>query len=276
MTGRDAPSTDGAPSGPPWPLELLAELHAGAFDEQTTARLRTEVDDDPAASATLTALDATIDALQAFAELPSPRMPEDIAARIDAAIADEVVARSLDTPTVTGTSQTEPIPTATVGPAGRADVIDFAAARQRRARRGMLAGVGILTAAAAAVGVLVVGNLTDSGQTSGTPNAQPGDTGMPPMTVSEDNLAAAIGDTMGANDYGPLAGPGRLDACLAANGVDTGATTPVGAREVDLNGRAGVLIVLPAGSNPPQWRLLVVGPDCAQDDPDTLADTTTG
>lgn len=294
MTGNDEPTRGGLPAGPPWPLDLLADLQAGLLEAADADELRRRVESDPDARQTLAALEATRHSLAA---LPAPRMPADVAARIDAAIAREAAARAAG-PVLTATPGLtaipgrpdstrpadfagQPIPgqpnfAGQPGSAGGppAQVVDLAAARTRR-RRGLVAGAGILTAAAAAVAVFAIGNL--GGTTGGEPIAgpTPSDSAVAdPLALTSDNLDAALDDTLGATDYGPLASANRLDGCLQANGV-TG-VEPVGARQVTFDGRSGVLLVVPAGSNPPRWRMLVVGPTCGPDEPATLADTTTG
>jgi hypothetical protein len=261
MTGNDVPTRGGLPPGPPWPIDLLADLHAGLLDPPEADELRSRVESDPDSRGTLAALDAT---QRSLAALPRPRMPEDVAARIDAAIAGEAAARA-------------------AAPAG-APVVDLTAERARR--RGLITGAGIL-AAAAIIAVFIVVNLT-GGTTGGQPNAgsspsagQTGvttrpDPGTRPLALSSDNLGEALDDTLGAAEYGPLADPSRLAGCLGANGAGQDAAAPVGAKQVTLDGEPGVLIVLPAGSNPPKWRLLVVGPECGPGQPAALADTTVG
>jgi len=266
MTGNDTPTRGGLPPGPPWPLDLLADLHAGVLDPPEAGELRRRVESDPESRATLAALDAT---QRALASLPRPRMPADVAARIDAAIAREAAS------------------TATGGPAGAVDTrtaptVDFTTERARR--RGLIAGAGILAAAAAAA-VFAVVNLT-GGTTNGQPTAglpplstqssssQP-DRGTQPLALSSANLGEALSDALNAKDYGPLADKSKLADCLIANGMDPG-DPPVGAKQVTLDGKRGVLLVLPAGSNPPKWRLLVVGPECGPNNPATLASVTTG
>jgi hypothetical protein len=85
MTGDDVRPARGRgdPGGPPWPLELLADLHAGVLDDDVSAELLARVNADPRARATLAALDATRADLAA---LPPLVMPEAVAARIDAAL----------------------------------------------------------------------------------------------------------------------------------------------------------------------------------------------
>lgn len=265
MRGNDVPADGGLQPGPPWPLDLLADLHAGLLDPPDAEELRRRVESDPDSRATLAALDAT---QRALAELPRPRMPEDVAARIDAAIANESAARAA------GGSAGAPARTTP-----SASAVNLTAERARR-RRGLITGAGIL--AAAAVAVFAVVNLTGS-TTDGQPNAGStpsatgsATTGTPPLALSSNNLGDALDDALGATDYGPLAGASKLNGCLSANGVVTTDAVPVGAKEVTLDGRPGVLVVLPVGTNPPKWRMLVVGPECGPNRPATLADTTTG
>jgi hypothetical protein len=253
MTGYQAPpSSGGLPDGPPWPLDLLADLHAGALDDEVAAELRARIADDPQARATLAALDATRADLR---NLPPLQVPPPVAARIDAALSAEAAAAhpapALQTPQVTDL------------------------ATERRRRRGLLAGAGLLAAAAAAVGVIAVANLT-GGQTSGAPQAAAtaSDQPLPPLPLDNATLGAALDDAMARHDYGPLGAAGRLQACLGANAIDP-AGEPLGAREVTLNNRPGVLLVLPTGTAA-RFRLVVVPPDCGPARPGLLAETIVG
>ncbi|WP_433031663.1 hypothetical protein [Actinomycetospora sp. CA-053990] len=85
---------------------------------------------------------------------------------------------------------------------------------------------------------------------------------------------SALRAGLGRSDYGPLGDPGRLAGCLGAHGVPAGAR-PVGARQVVVDGRAGVLFVLPTGVAA-RFRVLVVEPACAAGAPLTLSDTLVG
>jgi hypothetical protein len=88
-------STDGdfraGPTGPPWSVDVLADLHAGVYEPEVAAELRRRIGSDPEALAVLAALDSTVDDLSL---LPPIRMPEQFAHRLDAAIATESRARS--------------------------------------------------------------------------------------------------------------------------------------------------------------------------------------
>jgi hypothetical protein len=298
MTGNDAPSAgsaapggdpvnDDVPSGPPWPLELLADLHAGVFDDSSAATLRSRVLADADARATLAALDATRAAL---ADLPPLRMPDEVAARIGAALREEASRRAATSVTelVTGAPRTAhpepPDPSRPTGAPsarpGSAPVADLAAARERRRRRlGLPVMAGLLTAAAAVAAIIVVPRVTGD-QTGGGPHAAPtadssaSDQPLPPLAVSRNNLGTALSGTLSVVDYGPLAAAGRLDACLSANRLDPVTTRPLGAREVTLDGTPGILLILPAGTA--RFRLLVVSTDCGPGNPAVLADTTVG
>lgn len=237
MTG-----TPGRPPRPPdrsLPLELLADLHAGALDEQQAAELRARVAADPAARATLAALDATVAELNA---LPSPRMPDHVAARIDATLAAQ--------------------PRGGSAPPG-GPVVEPASRSWRRAGWG---GV-VLLATAAAAGVIALSGIER--EIGGNPVAAP-----PPLALSAADLGEGLDEALGSRDYGPLSRPAALAACLEANGIAV-VGAPLGAREVTIDGRRGVLLVLPTGRIA-QFRLLVVGPDCGAGTPSLIADTVVG
>lgn len=219
-------STQGPTPG--LPAELLADLHAGVLDEAAAAAVRRQVAADPRAREVLRALDATVAELRA---LPTPALPGDVAARLDAALAAEAAAR----------------PSAAVVPL------------HRRAAWG---GVALLAAAAVAVAVALG---------SGPPET-PGAPVAAPLRLTAGDLADGLDDALGVADYGPLTDPAVLRGCLAANGA---AGAPLGAREVTVGGRRGVLLVLPTGRLA-RFRLLVVGPDCTAGTPSVLADEVVG
>lgn len=262
MTGNDGHGRrddplDGAPS-----VELLADLHAGVLDEAQAAELRERVAADPQARAVLEALDATVTELAA---LPAQPIPTSVAERIDSALAAEA-ARP------TGA----PVPPA--GVPGFADVAGFAGSRSRRRRSAAWVSAAVLTTAAAVVGVVVL--LGGPRHTAGIPRAgdAPGvATGVgptAPQALTSDELGGMLSQALAQRRLGPLSEPGRLQGCLAANGV-TDRADPLGAMPVTVDGRRGVLLVLPTGRIA-QFRLLVVGEDCAPGHPAPLADQLIG
>jgi hypothetical protein len=72
-------------------------------------------------------------------------------------------------------------------------------------------------------------------------------------------------------DYGPLADPERRASCLSGLGYSA-ATAVLGAQPVDMHGRPGVLMVLPADT-PKTVLVLVVEPGCNSAHTGLLANT---
>src|SRR4051812_498492 len=81
MTGMER-----VPMGPPWSIDLIADLHAGVLPPEVAAQLRPRVEADADAVEVLRALDATLEDLHSLPPIP---MPDHVAARIDAALAAE-------------------------------------------------------------------------------------------------------------------------------------------------------------------------------------------
>ena len=230
--------TTGQPD-PALPLDLLADLHADVLDERIAAKLRLQARTDPRAREVLTALDATLADLRS---LPAPPMPSDVAAQLDAALAAQAHASRSAAPAVDLPS---------------------------RRRWTVWGGVGLLVAAVTAAAVAIVALDAGPLETTGSPRAEP-----PTLTLSGGELANGLDDALGALDFGPLSRPAVLRACLDANGVSP-LGAPLGAREVTLNGRPGVLLVLPTGQIA-RFRLLVVGRDCGPGNPSLLAEDIVG
>ncbi|MGK3199987.1 hypothetical protein [Amycolatopsis sp. MEPSY49] len=249
----------GGTVGPPWSVDVLADLHAGVLEDAQAAELWPLVNADPEAREILAALDATQTDLASLADAPAPPMPAEFAARLDAALAAEAAAK---------------FPNAgQAGPAPRdAQVVDLAAARRRRNKRlGWAAGV--LTAAAAAV-VAVTVAIPNTTQQSGTPNvAAPAPTG-PSVGSDGSGAQALIGKAVGVRDFGPLQNEDRLDACIAAAGLDP-KVRPEGIRPVNVGGKAGVMIILTTGKLA-QFRLVAFGADCGPGNPAVLFDKVVG
>ncbi|MGB3662873.1 MAG: hypothetical protein WBH51_04740 [Mycolicibacter algericus] len=73
-------------------------------------------------------------------------------------------------------------------------------------------------------------------------------------------------------EYGALADPGRRAGCLAALGYPA-ATRVLGARELAVNGRPAIVLLLP-GAAPGTVIALAVAPNCSSADTGLLADTS--
>lgn len=244
MTGMER-----VPMGPPWSVDLIADLHAGVLPPEVAAQLRPRVEADPEAREILQALDATLEDLHALPPIP---MPDHVAARIDAALAAEA------------------------RPA--APVVSLDEARKRRNRRLGLGGAGVLVAAAAAFGIVLA---VSPGTKQGSNDAQPTPTTSsvpntaPPLAVKQDDLGSAVGEVLKAQNYGPLETPDRLAGCLRGGGI-TSSGNPLGISPITLDGKEAVMAILPASLG--KIRLVVLDPNtCGPDKPEgVLADNTIG
>jgi hypothetical protein len=243
--------------GPPWSVDLLADLHAGVLDQAESERLWPQVNADPDARAVLEALDSVKVDLGHLGTAPAEPMPAQFAAKLDAALAAEARTRWPQSPVA--------IPQQTAAPAQQpAPVTDLAAARKRRNRMAGW-GVGVLTAAAAAAAITFVA-LPDN-TTSGTPDSANGSqnseqSAQPPLALSSDNLNNAIGLLNGKKDYGPLKDEQGLRACLDQNEIP--AADVVGVSPVTFDGQQAVGALFGAGEpgQPGRFRLVVVTEDC--------------
>ncbi|ATE57880.1 MULTISPECIES: anti-sigma factor family protein [Actinosynnema] len=274
--------------GPPWSVDLLADLHAGALTAQEEDELRARIADDAEAQEILAALDATLSDLGALSNLPVPRMPEDIAARLDDVIAAEQRSRvaQVGAPGIPQQTAVAPALPEAGYPAQRqlpafaapaaprtaahppSNVVDLAA--RRRKRLGW--GAGLLTAAAAVVGVaVVVAPQPGAGDNVvGQPSAAPTSASPGVPEVEGGNFGPVFGEVLAAKDYGQLESPEKLKQCLAGGGVTS---TPVGFAPVRLDGRDAVMSILPGGKSG-SWRVVVLDPKtCGPTNPEgVLAD----
>lgn len=228
-------------------MARLAALDAGLLDPQQAAAVRAAAAADPRATAVLDALAATRAEL---ATQPRPALPPDVASRIAAAL-DEVDAGA-------GANQPQP-----AQPSGQrspgTDAHEVQRPHRRSPRRWLAAAAAVLAVAAAAgVGALV----------TRSPGAG---TATPVLALSARDLAAAGPAAAGTADLGALADPARRAGCLRAVGVRAPAGPVLGGRRVVLDGRPGVLLVLPTGILG-SFRLVVVDPGCGPDAGTLFAD----
>lgn len=241
------------PGGPPWSVEVLADLHAGALDAETSAQLWPAVNADPEARAVIEALDTVKVELGQLAGAPPAPMPAHFAARLDAALAAEA-----------GRARA---PRPAASPA--APVIDLTGARQRRHRR-LGIGAALLTAAAAAVAVTIA--IFPTGSTDGNPVA--GDAAeAPPLPVDTDNISAAIGGIRAQRDYGPLKDQSGLDECLRANDIDPTKAETLGVRPIMLDGTKPAIMAMLSTGELGRFRVVIVEPTCSTDNPGLLVNT---
>ncbi|GLZ37401.1 hypothetical protein [Actinokineospora sp. NBRC 105648] len=245
----------GGPGGPPWSVDLLADLHAGVLDAEQSARLWPRVNADPAAKAVIEALDSVKVGLGELGNAPVAPMPATFAARLDAAL-DAEARQAFGHPVAVR----EPLPEI-------APVIDLSAARGRRGKRAAW-GAGLLTAAAAAVAVgfaVLPGTQQTGGVAEPAPTAvlPPSDNSGQegPLAVKSTELAGVPNKVVNRFDYGPLKDRAGVDRCRAENKLDPAKNQVVGVRPVTLDGKPGTMILQLDGIA--KFRVLVVEPDCA-------------
>ncbi|GAA1966395.1 hypothetical protein [Amycolatopsis minnesotensis] len=260
----------GGTVGPPWSVDVLADLHAGVLDEREAAELWPRVNADAEARAIIEALEATTADLDALGSAPVEPMPAEFAARLDAAIAEEAQRAFGGPPQQAPPQQAPPPPDLPVAP-----VTDLAAARRKRNK--LLGwGTGLVAAAAAAVvavAVIVPGGQSGSdGNMAQPPTSQPG--GEPPLALKKNDLGGALGGPQGVRDFGPLGSEEKLDACLSANGIDP-SLRPVKVRPVTYEGKPGVMVLFTTGKLA-QFRLVVLSPTCGPGEPGKLLDELIG
>lgn len=260
----DSTKGTGAANGPPWSVDVLADLHAGVLDAKQSSELWQQVNTDPQARAVLDALDGVKNDLDRLGDAPVEPMPAQYATKLDAALQAE--ARS--------TSQSRP------AQPGVAPVVDLAEARRKRGRR-MAWGVGVLTAAAAAIAVAFVAFPQE--ETGGSPVAGDNNNGetsqeapgaQPPLALSGDDLSSAISGLSGKQDYGSLEDEQGLSDCLEKHDIDMDSLQVVGIRPVTLDGAEGVAALLIPGEQDHRFRLVIVDPACSADE--LITDTSLG
>jgi hypothetical protein len=223
----------GADGNGPLTPDVLADLQAGLLDDATAARLRQRIRDEPHAAHMLAGLDRV---------------------RVDLADlgADE--------------SSAPEVPAAVTARIGAALHADRPAAKIHRL--GLFVGLGAVLVAVV-VGAVMLSHDPPPTWSSG-PTAEKITVSRAPqrMPLSSPQIIELLSS---GPDYGPLADPQRRASCLSGLGYSAD-TTVLGAQPVDVDGRTGVLIVLPADT--PQTVLaLVVDADCSSAHTGLLAHT---
>ncbi|WP_034267775.1 hypothetical protein [Haloechinothrix halophila] len=269
MTDSDLPAGGDSRS---WTVDELADMHAGALDDVAAAELWSRVRDNPDALAVLDELDTTRAELAGLREAPVAPMPDDVAARINAALATE---RERAFPS----TQQQPAvaPVASWQPRGQAQpdghVVDLA--RRRRAKQ-LGWGAGLLTAAAAIVAAVALSLPTQS--TQGTPLA--GDSSSQsrsadePLSLRGDDVASGAGETIGVKDFGAFGDRAGLDACLAANDL-TIDDELLGVRPATVDGQDAVLAVFTTGELA-RYRMLALPAGCDENNQGIIYDEVVG
>jgi hypothetical protein len=248
------PVDDGDPSDPgkadadpPLTVELLAELQAGLLDDDSAARVRKRVREDPQAEEILRALNQVRCDVAAMGVDPTsaPDVPPQVTARISAAL------RSAGDTQASGGAAHSARPR--IRPAKMA---------------AMAAGVG---AVLAAIGVGTAALITAPEPAPSTPaTAEHITVSTPPMTIPL-SQAEILGLLSHSPDFGPLTDPARRASCLSGLGYPA-STQVLGARPIEINARPGVVLLLP-GETPDNLAVVAVALDCSAADTGLLANT---
>lgn len=246
-------------------LDELADLQAGLLTAEEEQVLRRRIAGDPRAARLWEALEQTREELAGLPDLP---LPDDVASRLDDAVAAELAARAAARPGEPGEGEAprSDAPSAPgIGgaePGGGAQVVDLAAARARR-RVPRWAGIGV----AACVAAVAVGVVATSVAGTRNPTPQPGSAPVTPsLTAGE--VAGQWPGVASQHDLSYLDGaPDKLATCLGGAAVAAGDPVQVlGAQPVVVDGRYGVLVAVPgpvSATGADQVQLLVLGPQCS-------------
>ncbi|OBA59792.1 hypothetical protein A5647_15995 [Mycobacterium sp. 1100029.7] len=238
---------DGPAGAAPPTVELLADLQAGLLDDESAARVRRQVREDPDAQGVLQALHQVRRDVAAAGADPdaAPEPPAALTAQISAALHTESAAR----PPAAATHSARP--------------------RIRPAR--IAAGAAGVGAVLAAIGLGTAALLDEPAPLPSTPTTIEHITvSTPPMAIPL-SAAEITGLLTRAPDYGTLGDPGRRASCLGGLGYPA-ATRVLGARPIEINARPGVLLVLPADT-PADLAVFAVALNCSAADTGLLAST---
>ncbi|MFD6390163.1 hypothetical protein [Nocardia sp. NPDC060259] len=236
---------------PPFPSELLADLHADNLAPELREQLWPTVSTDPDALRYLNQLDEVNSHLRRLGddERVMHRMPDDVADRMFRFVAELDAG---DGPTERVTPLSAELPAEP----------PVSLARYRSRRR-----MGLLAAAAATVAVLAGAGAVVStlDTTDGTPTAAQF---TEPATPGDELTTAAALSALGKREVrGPLADDAALTRCVQANGIDRAV---LGASSITFRGSDAVLVLV-VGPEPPTITALVVGVGCTVGAPEQLA-----
>lgn len=226
------------PSGftPPFSEDLLADLHGGVLDPETSEGLWPLVEDDPVALAYIRKLDNVTHSLRTWDDNSvSETIPPELTARLHTALDNERKQQRI-----------------------QHDSGSNAVPIRRTRHKWVIAG-----AAAAAVAVAAVLIAVHPAEPATELTAQP------TPTVNENPDPENFLTLIGSKNLGPLNDPDKLAQCLQANGFDDDQQL-LGSGEVTVDGNPAVVLLL-RGTLPRQITALAVGPDCSADNPNTLS-----
>lgn len=259
---------------PPFSVELLADLHAGALPDDVAAYVASRLDDDPHARRILAALDRTVADLRS-APLGEVDVPQVVADRTR-----ETLAAIRAGSTRPASRAAEPVRTRSQHPAPVVALQPTTPARHRRARGrrtlvAALVAAVVVVIAAASVGLIVTSRHnapTRPVQAAPSADTRSG-TGPTPPSLDRTDRAAAV-SVLGSTSGAPFGSPAALRRCTAANGVP--ADTPVlGSGPVRIGGAGRIVILLGTGVAG-RFTALVVERGCDTGNPATVSRTMIG
>ncbi|MYR07675.1 hypothetical protein GTV32_15780 [Gordonia sp. SID5947] len=231
---------------PPYPADLLADLHADALPTDVAEYMRSRLADDPDARAILAALDRTTAQLRGATVPPVP-VPAEVASR---------TRQTLDALAAESSSSDG----GTVG--------ELATRRRRRTRARWLAAGAV---AAALVAVFAVIGVLRSPEPDRPVQAQPSSSTFPGLGPGD---RVAMLSVLGKKDFAPFGSEEALRRCTGANGVPSD-TVVLGTGRATIRGLASVVILLSTGTAG-RFDALVVAPDCTTGNPARISRTTIG
>ena len=240
------PGDPGEGADTPLTAELLADLQAGLLDDDAAAQVRRQVRENPEAAGVLRALNQVRCDVAAVGADPAsaPDTPPAVTARISAAL------RSASGPATGGAAHS-------------------ARPHIRPAR--LIAGVSGFCAVVAAIGFGAAALVNAPVPTPSTQiTAEHITVSTPPMVIPL-SQAQILGLLNRSPDYGPLNDPARRASCLTGLGYPA-STQVLGAQQIDINARPGVLLVL-RGDTPDNLLAFAVALNCSAADTGLLAST---
>lgn len=240
---------------PPYPVELIADLHADNLPPAVQTKLWPLVRRDPDALRVLHALDRVSDELRKLGtDYGIARtIPSDVAERLDRVL-------DLAPHTEQTYANVHQLP------------VRAAASEHTPTRRPWLVAAVAIGSVAAAAAVVCTAVLIRSPQTA-TPVVASPETSS--IDLGNDITPANLVGLLGHHEAsGPLTDRSALSACLVANGLDP-ARSVLGSANVTFSGQQAVLLLVP-GPRSPQITALVVRPDCGPANPNPLARTDIG
>lgn len=266
----------------------LSDLTEGLLTPSRSADVRRHLDECPLCADIYGSLEEIRDVLSTLPE--PPRMPEDIAARIDAAVAAEALPAATTASDEESEGRGEPVSRETSDPADRPSGRPRATTgpgrgpRRRRVRRGTVVLGSLFTVAAVGLGTLLVqdrGDDDNSVTAQHTPEAAvsfagdtlekqvaqllPTEKTLKTSPDDQGDFSAATNPPGATPDAPNTLGAPDVPPCIAQG---TGRSeTPIAAKEGEYEGKDAYLVILPDPSDRGRVNAYIVDSTCIGADP---------